>query len=201
MGALTADDIEAAIKTELVAAEAPPAGKVTVGDQYRNINNSPEGIRPSHAIEAVASAQAEWYGLGGALLGVAVAPVAVARPYVMVLEMSSLKPGEVQVAGAWRLYDLPADTSPTRAFAVLLERYAFLGTGPDGAETKFVASAHLPKGHDGLAISIKGVHGGPAGRAMRVAMTPRYNSDGSADIAWSYAFDDTAYLADVRRLR
>lgn len=190
----TAAEIEAEVRTSLRSNPPPLPTRIETSRLFREQNNSAEGIRPTHAAAAAATAYAvERFDTGdGKTLALLLGHVDISHAYTMVLLVLE-SVDKVEVSSAWRLYHAPDDITPAGAFALLLERYGN-PVSVGGFEGRFIPSATEPPGGPGVQAATEG-------EQFEVSAMFRREPNGGTTWSWVYAFDFRRYLADVRRAR
>lgn len=164
-------------------------GKIIAPTAFQQFNAIPEGVRPGHAIDALAHPDAVSAGPGGVVL--ATRHIAAAR-YTM-LVIANDKAGEQQINAAFRLYPgdepLPSPLSPDLALAMLLDRYG-LPIKVGATVALLHPSAPAPRNSPLLEMPDHG-----DGMAHAVV---RMGTNGPEELYCVFAIDMARYKADVR---
>jgi hypothetical protein len=171
-----------------------PSFPESVSEIFADSNNSPEGIRAHHALDALRKLSAvDVYQLGtGGWFALATAPVAIAVPYTMIIKVISTPGTGVMIDHAWRLYDEP--DHPSAAFADVLGEFG-MPVRLFGQSSIFHASARGPANEMSLQVDHEATTGS-------VTMAAFMNHDGTdVTVSCAYAINTTDYFHAIRLRR
>jgi hypothetical protein len=173
---------------------------IKASDAFIAANNNPAGMRAPHAIDAVhRSSRVDAYEVSGGggeiLLVLAEVPQAGYTALLRLTKTSAMGPNPVLTA-AWRFYDLPADATPTDAFALLVERFG-LEVQSGSVVGKFIARATLTGEEAQQPMKLVG----PQKSVTFEGMLRMLPGGRGTEVSWVYALDDSAYAAAVAAAR
>lgn len=188
----TRDAIAGEIRAQFAVAGGGPPERIAAAEVFIDQNNTPSGIRVHNAIDAVKRATIDRYEIGdGMNVAIAVARINITKPYDLLVYMTETSTGTAEMQNAWRLYDMPEGTTPTDAFALIVERYGLPVTIGD-ATAKFHAIRSSPPGE---------TFSTPTPGDVETYQLIMPMADGSADRQWCFAIARSNYLADVAKAR
>lgn len=200
---MRAVDIVVAVERDFTRAVAPYPDWTTAKapDRYRDAAREPGGVRLAHVRAALKDPDAvDAFEDDGSLHVLVAKQVRVAKPFVILIELSLNKGQELRIGHAWRIPGAHDDAalSPLRLFAELLEKHGLEADFGGLHRAVFISRLAVPNfaGDPSAAIGMPTVRG----RAATVTAQATLRPNGDLSLAWGYAMNLSSYRAEALAL-